>query len=84
MTGGGSTQAPIVINPSEIDGVPKISLPAFGMASYKIKGSMWTQHGISESQLSNSLMQAADNRLRLLQVNHPDFQFFASHGMNYR
>ncbi|XP_059452964.1 uncharacterized protein LOC132184399 [Corylus avellana] len=81
MTGGGSNQAPIVIYPSEIDGVSKISFPAFGMASYKLKGSMWVQHGVSESQLANSLMQAAENWLRLLQVNHPDFQFFASHGM---
>ncbi|KAE8124894.1 hypothetical protein FH972_019738 [Carpinus fangiana] len=82
MTGGGSNQAPIVIYPSEIDGVSKISLPAFGMASYKLKGSMWAQHGvISESQLAISLMQAAETWLRLLQVNHPDFQFFASHGM---
>ncbi|XP_062158583.1 uncharacterized protein LOC133866035 [Alnus glutinosa] len=83
MTGGGSTQAPVVIYPSEIDGVPKISLPAFGMASYKLKGSMWAQHGDSECQLANSLMQAAENWLRLLGVSHPDFQFFASHGMYY-
>ncbi|KAB1212488.1 hypothetical protein CJ030_MR5G001022 [Morella rubra] len=83
MTGGGSTTAPIVY-PIEIDGVPKISLPAFGMASYKLKGYMWTQYGVTESQLANSLVQAADNWLRLLQVHHPDFKFFASHGMNYR
>lgn len=69
---------------SEINGVLKIPLPAFGMASYKLKGSMWAQNGVSESQLANSLMQAAENWLRLLQVNHPDFQFFASHGMHYR
>lgn len=42
---------------------------------------MWAQNGVSESQLVNSLMQATENWLRLHQVNHPDFQFFASHGM---
>lgn len=62
--------------------VSKISIPIFGMASYKFKGSMWTQNGVH--QKANSLVQAAENRLRLLHVNHPDFQFFASHGMYHR
>lgn len=72
-----------MVYPSEMDGVPKISLPVFGMASYKLKGSLWAQNGV-ECQLADSLMQAADNWLSLLQVNHPDFQFFASHGMYCR
>ncbi|KAG9450515.1 hypothetical protein H6P81_010480 [Aristolochia fimbriata] len=76
-TGG---QGPIITYPEGIDGVPKISLPSFGLASYKFKGSMWTPHGGTERQLSNSLLLAADNWLRLLHVNHPDFQFFVSHG----
>jgi len=45
---------------------------------------MWAQRGISESQRADSLMQAADNWLRLRQVNHPDYQFFTSHGTYYR
>lgn len=45
---------------------------------------MWAQRGISESQRADSLMQAADDWLRLLQVNHPDYQFFTSHGTYYR
>ncbi|GLT63482.1 hypothetical protein SLA2020_360440 [Shorea laevis] len=78
-----SLSVPMEVYPNEVDGIPKISLSVFGMASYKFKGSMWTRNGASESehQLANSLMKAAENRLRLLQVNHPDFQFFASHGM---
>ncbi|GKV23590.1 hypothetical protein SLEP1_g33299 [Rubroshorea leprosula] len=81
--GNGSRHAPFVVYPNEVDGIPKISLSVFGMASYKFKGSMWARNGANESehQLANSLMKAAENRLRLLQVNHPDFQFFASHGM---
>lgn len=62
---------------SEIDGVPKMSLPVFGLASYKFKGSLWTSSGGFERQLANSLLQAADNWLRLVQVNHPDFLFFS-------
>lgn len=84
FAGSASTQAPVVIFPSEIDGVPKISLSAFGMASYKLKGSMWAQRGINESQRADSLMQAADNWLSLRRVNHPDYQFFASHDTYYR
>ncbi|KAJ4840301.1 hypothetical protein Tsubulata_049468 [Turnera subulata] len=84
MAGSGGTQPQIVITPGEIEGIQIISLPVFGMASYKFKGSMWTQNGVSELQLASSLMKAADSWLRLLQVNHPDFQFFASHGMYQR
>lgn len=73
-----------MVYPTEMDGVPKISLPVFGMAAYKLKRTMWTQNGVMECQLANSLMQAAGNWLSLLQVKHPDFQFFASHGMYCR
>ncbi|KAM7279796.1 hypothetical protein ACFE04_006930 [Oxalis oulophora] len=84
LPGGGNTQPPVIIYPSESGGVPKISLPMFGMASYKFNGSMWNHNGCSETQLANSLTQAADNWLRLQRVNHPDFQFFATHGMYQR
>ncbi|XP_042501013.1 uncharacterized protein LOC122078888 [Macadamia integrifolia] len=77
---GSGGKSPVVTYPNGMDGVPKISLPVFGMASYKFKGSMWTPNGRCERQLANKLLQDADNWLRSLQVNHPDFQFFASHG----
>ncbi|OIW16024.1 hypothetical protein TanjilG_04559 [Lupinus angustifolius] len=80
LTGNGGAQAPTLVYPSEMDGIPKISLPTFAMASYKLKGSTWMQNGDSENQVTNSLLQAADNWLRLLQVYHPDYQFFVSHG----
>ncbi|XP_068643532.1 uncharacterized protein [Aristolochia californica] len=80
MRSGGSGQGSVMTYPEGIDGVPKVSLPSFGLASYKFKGSMWTPHGGSERQLASSLLQAADNWMRLLHVNHPDFQFFVSHG----
>lgn len=76
LAGGQTAHAPVVTYPREMDGVPNMCLPVFGLASYKFKGSLWTPNGGCERLLANSLLQAADNWLRLLQVNHPDFAFF--------
>ncbi|XP_057957680.1 uncharacterized protein LOC131150762 [Malania oleifera] len=57
----------------------KLSLPIFGLASYKFKASVWHPNGVEECQIANSLLQAADNFLRHSQVNHPDYRFFISH-----
>ncbi|KAG1371318.1 hypothetical protein COCNU_16G004120 [Cocos nucifera] len=57
----------------------KIPLPVFGLASYKFNDSIWTPNGVCEQQLASSLLQAADKRLRHLQVDHPDYRFFLSH-----
>ncbi|XP_030537078.1 uncharacterized protein LOC115745645 [Rhodamnia argentea] len=84
IEGSGGTRSPVVVYPNETDGVPKIRLTVFGMASYKFKRSMWTQNGVSESLMANSLTPAAEDWLRHRGVNHPDFQFFASHGMYAR
>ncbi|KAL4271760.1 hypothetical protein GQ457_13G014720 [Hibiscus cannabinus] len=62
----------------------KLPLPTFGLAFYKFKESVWNPDGVTESQNANSLLQAADNWLRLLQVNHPDFKFFVSHNTYWR
>ncbi|KAH0469696.1 hypothetical protein IEQ34_001254 [Dendrobium chrysotoxum] len=56
-----------------------LSLPVFGLASYKFRGSIWTTDNLDERQFASSLLQAAENRLRLLKVDHPDFRFFLSH-----
>ncbi|KAE9605355.1 hypothetical protein Lal_00025302 [Lupinus albus] len=76
---GGSQgmQAPRVSDPAETDGVPRMALPVFGLATYKFKGSLWTPNGGYERQLSSTLMQAAGDWLNLLQVRHPDFAFFS-------
>ncbi|PHU01980.1 hypothetical protein BC332_27231 [Capsicum chinense] len=68
--------AAVVTCPTDTDVAPKIPLPAFGLASYKFKPSLWTPNGGPGRQLMSSLLQAADNWLKLLQVNHPDFSFF--------
>lgn len=62
----------------------KLTLSVFGLASYKFRGSIWTSNGLHERQLSSSLLQAADNWLRLLRVDHPDYSFFVSHYSAFR
>lgn len=57
----------------------KLSLPVFGLASYKFKGSIWTNNCLNELQFASSLLQAAESWLHLLKVDHPDFRFFLSH-----
>ncbi|KAK4857335.1 hypothetical protein QYF36_027023 [Acer negundo] len=57
----------------------KLPLPTFGLASYKFKVSFWNHNGVHECPKANSLLRIADNWLRRLQVNHPDFRFFVSH-----
>ncbi|KAJ0962679.1 hypothetical protein J5N97_027801 [Dioscorea zingiberensis] len=80
VKGVGNASGPSVFYPQGPGSAPKISLCTFGLSSYKCKGSIWTANGGNERQLSNSLLQTADNWLQHLQVNHPDYQFFASHG----
>lgn len=62
----------------------KLSLPTFGLVSYKFKAEDWKGDGVYEGQKVNSLSRAADNWLRLLQVDHPDYNFFMSHNTYWR
>ncbi|KAK4787561.1 hypothetical protein SAY86_011394 [Trapa natans] len=79
----------LLLNGPSVRGVPlpvnettrKMALATFGLASYKLKISVW---GVEEYPKAISLFHAADNWLRLLQVNHPDFNFFISHRMCWR
>ncbi|MQM11719.1 hypothetical protein Taro_044627 [Colocasia esculenta] len=57
----------------------KLSLSIFGLASYKFRGPIWTPSGLQEQEQVSSLLQDADNWLRHLKVDHPDFSFFLSH-----
>ncbi|KAI0485890.1 hypothetical protein KFK09_029461 [Dendrobium nobile] len=57
----------------------KLSLPVLGLASYKLKGSIWTNRSLYEQQRASSLLQDAENWLQLRKVDHPDFRFFLSH-----
>jgi len=71
---------PTTINCSRKDrDIPsKLSLPIFGLAFTKFKISVWDPEGDSEDQKANSLRRAADNWIRQLQVNHPDYKFFST------
>nr|GMD72917.1 myb-like protein P [Ipomoea batatas] len=64
---------------SMVDAASKISLPAFGLASYKLKGSLLSPCGQHESEQENTLLQVADSWLGKLKVILPDYQFFLSH-----
>lgn len=63
---------------------PKISLPVFGLSSYKFRGPTWTSNGSNERQQAHSLLQLAEKWLRLHCVEHPDFQFFLSRSSYHR
>lgn len=80
IKGAAAAALPMMTYPKDNNCVPKISIPAFGLASYKFKNSLWTNTEGRERQLRVSLLQAADNWLRLLHVDHPDYQFFVSDG----
>lgn len=73
-------QSPTTINCSrkDKDMSSKLSLPIFGLAFTKFKISVWDPEGDSEDQKANSLRRAADNWIRQLQVNHPDYKFFSA------
>ncbi|CAA6671337.1 unnamed protein product [Spirodela intermedia] len=75
---------PSISFPNGEEGVPKVSLPSFGLASYKLVGSVWATNGGAERQLARSLLEAADSWLRHHRVAHPDYQFFTSHGPYFR
>ncbi|GKV31405.1 hypothetical protein SLEP1_g40096 [Rubroshorea leprosula] len=62
----------------------KLPLPTFGLAFYKFKPSVWNPDGVHKCQQANSLLQKADNWLRLLRVNHPDYTFFVSNNSRWR
>lgn len=80
MPFGGSCNSPcpIVTYPNGADQDPVISFPVSGLASYKLKGSVWTLNGGCKQQ--HSLQQDADKLLRQLRVDHPDYLFFVSRG----
>ncbi|PKA59690.1 hypothetical protein AXF42_Ash011814 [Apostasia shenzhenica] len=66
------------VNPCGVNGVHKISLPVFGLESYKFKSSIWLPNGGCDVRLVNNLLQAADNWLQSVNINLPDYCFFAS------
>jgi hypothetical protein len=58
-----------------------IRLPPFGLATYKLQGSLWTSTGSADQQRIFALSSSADSWLKQLRVRHPDFEFFKSHNV---
>lgn len=56
-----------------------ISLSSFGLATYKVQGSIWTNPGCSDHEKINNLYGAAASWLMQLGVHHHDFNFFMTH-----
>ncbi|VFQ73879.1 unnamed protein product [Cuscuta campestris] len=73
-----------MVEPAAAAASSRFSLPAFGLASYKLNGSLLSPCGPHESEQGNTLYQAADTWLRDLQVFLPDYQFFVSHYSQWR
>ncbi|KAL9267143.1 hypothetical protein AKJ16_DCAP02636 [Drosera capensis] len=68
--------APVLSFPEEMDGMPRIALPVFGLASYKFRSASWLRDRRSDRQLVEALKESAKNWVNSLQVDHPDYQFF--------
>ncbi|KAG6516281.1 hypothetical protein ZIOFF_026736 [Zingiber officinale] len=79
-----NAECPTAFVAQGVNGVAVVSLPTFGLASYKFRGSIWTPNGGREFQLVNSLVQEAEKWVRRLNVDHPDYSFFASRGATWR
>jgi hypothetical protein len=58
------------------------SLRAFGLASYKLKGAVWSSN--PEKRLATTLQHSADEHLKHLRVEHPDYNYFTSHAIPTR
>lgn len=58
----------------------KLTLPTFGLVSYKFKMSVWSQESdVEENQRVVALLREAEEWLRRLKVMLPDFRHFVTH-----
>ncbi|XP_061951146.1 uncharacterized protein LOC133674157 isoform X2 [Populus nigra] len=55
-----------------------ISLPPFGLATYKLQGNLWINPETSDDERMIYLESAADSWLKQLNVHHHDYSFFTS------
>ncbi|XP_052181293.1 uncharacterized protein LOC127794326 isoform X2 [Diospyros lotus] len=63
---------------SKSRGSGEISLPPFGLATYKMQGDIWMKPDASDHERLIDLHSAADSWLKQLNVQHHDFNFFTS------
>ncbi|KAJ0963959.1 hypothetical protein J5N97_029081 [Dioscorea zingiberensis] len=58
-----------------------ISLPPFGLATYKMQGNLWMDPETGDHERVIRLFNAADSWLKQLRVRHHDFNYFSTHSM---
>ncbi|KAF3322346.1 hypothetical protein FCM35_KLT13487 [Carex littledalei] len=58
-----------------------MSLPPFGLATYKVKGSLWLNSETGDKEMAASLYSAANSWLKQLGVQHHDFTYFTTHSV---
>ncbi|KAH7692222.1 hypothetical protein IHE45_01G050700 [Dioscorea alata] len=58
-----------------------ISLPPFGLATYKMQGNLWIDQEAGDHKQFIRLFNAADSWLKQLRVRHHDFTYFSTHSM---
>ncbi|XP_041008136.1 uncharacterized protein LOC121252511 isoform X1 [Juglans microcarpa x Juglans regia] len=54
----------------------RISLPPFGLATYKMQGNVWAGNCGQDKERLVSLLSVADSWLKQLRVQHHDFNYF--------
>lgn len=60
------------------EGNGDISLPPFGLATYKMQGGLWINPETSDDERMAYLESAAGSWLKQLNVHHHDYNFFTS------
>ena len=59
----------------------RITLPLFGLATYKMQGDVWLSRDHDDQERLASLCSVADSWLRQLRVQHHDFNYFCTMSM---
>ncbi|QHO14088.1 hypothetical protein S83_052865 [Arachis hypogaea] len=77
--GWGSTGGNKCKNKNGSSGGGSISVPPFGLATYKMQEDLWLNPEPCEYERISYLYSAADSWLKQLNVYHHDFNFFTQH-----
>lgn len=59
----------------------EVSLRPFGLAAYKMQGTLWMNPESDDQEKFINLFDAADSWLKQLRVQHHDFNYFNTHSM---
>ncbi|ONK64035.1 uncharacterized protein A4U43_C07F21430 [Asparagus officinalis] len=76
---GNDTKSAVIERNNRHKDINRISLPSFGLATYKMHGTFWMNPEMGDEERLVSLYSAADSWLKQLRVHHHDFHFFSTH-----